>query len=90
MSEERIKIRARKLLLFMGFGGNLGLKMFCFDLRDGPVEERMPKCDNFEGLRVWDESESLSTVAKVLKRQKLAKRISRNAFVMVNFSGFCF
>ena len=90
MSEERIKIRARKLLLFMGFGGNFGLKMFCFDFSDGPVEERMPKWDNFDGLRVWDESESLSMVAKVLRMQKLAKRRSKNAFVMVKFSVFGF
>ena len=41
MSEERIKIRAKKLLFFMGLGGNFGLKMFCFDLRECPVEERM-------------------------------------------------
>ena len=90
ISEQRIKMRAKKLWFFIGLGGNFGLKMFCFDLRECPVEERMLKWDNFDGLRVWDESESLSMVAKVLKMQKLAKRISKKAFEKVKFSVFCF
>jgi len=66
--------------------------MFSFDLSDVPLEERMPKWDNFGRLKVWEWSRSLSESLVVMefKMQKHEKIKSKKAFVKVKSTGCCF
>ena len=61
--------------------------MLSLDLSEVPLEERMPNWVNFDGMRVWDESESLSMMVRVLKMQKHAKIIKSRDLDKLNFSG---